>query len=135
VRPVQSTETGLLPEVNLLGEVAPAGASYSSGYQTISIPWNATAATLTFWYKPGSTASSGNFQRVLLLDPITYSPVAQLMRVLEHSATWRFASFDLTAYRGWNPVLYFEVYNSNVEYGPYTWMYLDDVSVQACTGQ
>jgi uncharacterized repeat protein (TIGR01451 family) len=48
-----------VPEQNVLGEVAPLGASYSSGYQTVSIPGDAKNATLTFWYRPGSEATSG----------------------------------------------------------------------------
>ena len=119
------------PETNLLGESAPFGDSFSSGYQMITIPWNANTATLNFWYKPRSIATSGNYQRVLLLNAY-YAPIAELMRVLEDSSAWQFRSFDLSAYRGQSLVVYFEVYTSNYESGPYTWMYVDDVSVQAC---
>ena len=122
--------------INLLGEIAPENASFSSGYQTVSIPASAcsSTSTLTFWYKPGTEATEGDYQRVMLLDPDGYSYIATLLRVLEHSSIWQQARFDLMPYRGRSVVLYFEVYNDNVSAGPRTWMFLDDVSVQACAG-
>ncbi len=57
------------PDRNLLGELAPLGASYSTAYQTITIPAGARAATLSFWYRPGTQATSGDYQRALLLRP------------------------------------------------------------------
>ena len=121
------------PERNLLGEVAPTGATYSSGYQTITIPWNVQAANLTFWYYPGTDDISSDFQRVLLLDPVSYGVVANLMQVLENDQVWKQASFDLSAYVGQSLVLYFEVYNDSTSSAGRTWMYLDDVSLQTCT--
>ena len=101
-------------ETNLLGEAGILGATYSSGYQTVSIPSDATSATLHFWYKPGADGtSSADFQRVLLLTPVYYDLIKELMRVRLNSATWREASFDLTAYRGKSVVLYFETYNDS----------------------
>jgi len=128
VAPLTSTHQ----ERNLLGEVAPLGATFSSGYQTITIPWGMYSVLLTFWYKPGSQDIANDFQRVLLLDPVTYLPVAELMRVLENDQVWKKAVFDLKAYQGQNLVLYFEVYNDSTGSAGRTWMYLDDVSVQAC---
>ncbi|MCX6028722.1 MAG: CSLREA domain-containing protein [Chloroflexi bacterium] len=126
-RPVRS-------EANLLGEIAPENASFSSAYQTISIPANADSAVLTFWYKPGTEATEGDYQRVMLLDPNGYTYIATLLRVLEHSGIWQQAHFDLTPYRGRSVTLYFEVYNDNISAGPRTWMFLDDVSVLVCAG-
>jgi hypothetical protein len=128
--------TARLPGVeerNLLGELAPAYATFSSGYQTVSIPANVTSAVLSFWYLPGSEAISGDFQRVLVLRPGTYSLVANLMQVLEGDGLWKRRSFDLTAYRGQSIVIYFEVYNNATSAIGRTWMFLDDVSLQACT--
>jgi hypothetical protein len=122
--------------INLLGEIAPEDASFSSAYQTINLPANAdpstSTLTLTFWYKPGTEATEGDYQRVMLLDPNGYTYIATLMKVLEHSDSWRQAHFDLTPYRGQSVVLYFEVYNDNISAGPRTWMFLDDVSVWTC---
>ncbi|MCX6032864.1 MAG: M28 family peptidase [Chloroflexi bacterium] len=122
------------PEVNLLGEIAPDDASYSTAYQTVSIPAAANTATLTFWYLPGAESTTGaDFQRVLLLNA-DYSYRATLMQVLQNTSTWRQAAFDLTAYRGQTLVLYFEVYNDDTAAGPRAWLFLDDVSLLACTG-
>ncbi len=120
------------PDRNLLGELAPAGTAFSSGYQTISIPTTATRVTLTFWYKPGTADPANDYQRVLLLNPSTYGLVATLWKGTENDQVWKQRSVDLTAYRGRSVVLYFEVYNNETAGAARTWMYLDDVSVQAC---
>ena len=101
------------PERNLLGELAPLAGSYSSGYQTISIPADAANATLTFWYYPATNAGSGDYQRVMLLQPGTYTLIQKLTQKLENDRTWKQASFDLSAYRGRSVVLYFEVFNDD----------------------
>ncbi len=121
------------PERNLLGELAPAGASYSTVYQTVSIPATG-AVTLTFWCKPGTQATSGDYQRVLLLKPGSYALLTTLVKMLRSADEWQSASFDLSAYRGQSVVLYFEVYNDDISAGPRTWMFVDDVSVQGCSG-
>ncbi len=121
------------PERNLLGELAPDGASYSTAYQTISVPAAADTVTLAFWRRPGTQATSGDFQRALLLKPGTYAVIKTLFKTLTHATTWQRAEYDLTPYRGQSIVLYFEVYNDDVSAGARTWMYLDDVSAQACT--
>jgi hypothetical protein len=120
-------------EYNLLGEASILGGTYSSGYQTVSIPAAAKTATLHFWYRPGSQGtSSADFQRALLLTPVYYDLLKELMRVRLNSATWREATFDLTAYRGKSVVLYFETYNDSTGAIGRTWMYLDDVSLNVC---
>jgi hypothetical protein len=120
------------PERNILGEMAPEGATYSSGYQTIRIPDGARSAILSFWYFASTDDPGHDFQRALLLRPGTYEVLKQLMRVTEDERAWKRASFDLTAYRGREVVVYFEVYNDSNGAGGRTWMYLDDVSVMAC---
>ncbi len=120
------------PERNLLGEVAPLGGTYSSGYQTITIPGNASSATLRFWQKLGTYAPYDDFQRVVLLEPGSYKLIKELKRWLEGGHLWREATFDLSAYRGRSLVLYFEVYNNSAGPEGRTWMYVDDVSIQVC---
>ncbi len=119
---------------NLLGELAPDGASYSTAYQTVSIPADGPTVQLTFWYRPGTEATSGNadFQRVLLLKPGSYSLLKTLTKMLSSAGVWQYATYDLTAYRGQSVVVYFEVYNDNTAASPRTWLYVDDVSVQGC---
>jgi len=121
-----------VPERNLLGELAADSASYSTVYQTVTIPADAATVTLTFWYRPGTQATAGDFQRALLLRPGTYALLKVLLKTLGNADGWLQARVDLTAYRGQSVVLYYEVYNDNVSSGPRTWMFLDDVSLRAC---
>jgi hypothetical protein len=131
-----SGAAALLPlasEVNLMGEVAAAGASYSTGYQTVSIPRDGNSM-LRFWLRPGSQATSGNgdWQRVLILRPVTYTTIATVYRRLASSSEWVPVAFDLSPYRGQSVVVYFEVYNDNLTSAPRSWMYVDDVGVANC---
>ena len=123
---------GEIPERNLLGELAPAGAAFSSGYQTISLPASATQIMLTFQYKPGTADPANDFQRVMLLDPVTYAGIKTLLKVAENDQVWKQRAIDLTEFRGRSVVLYFEVYNNSTDGAARTWMYLDDVRVQSC---
>jgi len=131
---VQFAESVIGREMNLLGEVAPEGAAYYTAYQTIALPNDAENISLDFWYKPGTEATGGDWQRVMLLNPGSYTYVAELMRVLEDDGIWKYVSFDLSKYAGRSLVLYFEVYNNDTGPGDRTWMYVDDVSVLACSG-
>jgi hypothetical protein len=119
-------------ERNALGELAPLGGSYSSGYQTISIPLEAATAALTYWYYPATNDTAGDYQRVMLLKPGSYGLIRKLTQTLENDRIWKRASFDLSEYRGQSVVLYFEVFNDSVDGAEPTWMYVDDVSVEAC---
>jgi len=130
----QALKTEAGPERYLLGGLAPLAASYSSGYQKIYVPAAADSVALSFWYKPGSQAADGDFQRVLLLEPSTYAVIATLMRVRENNTAWQEKVFDLRPYRGRYVVIYFEVYNDNITGTDRAWMYLDDVQVLACSG-
>ena len=78
-------------------------------------------------------AGNGDFQRVLLLRPGTYTLLKTLTKSLLNLGEWRLAEFDLSAYAGQSVVVYFEVYNDNTAAAPRTWMYVDDVSVTTCT--
>ena len=125
-------EIAQLPQRNLLGEVAPLGAAYSTTYQRFTIPASGFV-TLAYWYKPGTQATSGDWQRVMLLNT-SYGLIKDLTgQELNGSDTWQYRTFDLTPYRGRTVILYFEVYNNSTGSTGRTWMYVDDVSVEACT--
>jgi Zn-dependent M28 family amino/carboxypeptidase len=113
---------------NLLGEMAVDGASYSTAYQTITIPASANRITLTFWRRSGTNATGGDFQRMMLLRPGTYAVIATVFKSLTNAVDWQPVSYDLTPYRGQSIVIYFEVYNDDILSAPQTWMYVDDVS-------
>jgi hypothetical protein len=101
-------------------------------YQTLSIPSGASSAMLTYWYQPGSQAAGGDFQRVMLLQPGSYSVLKTLMKTLSNAGEWQQSRFDLSGYRGQSVVIYFEVYNDDVNSSAHTWMFVDDVSIQTC---
>ncbi len=120
------------PERSPAGLLAPAGATYSTAYQTIHLPNDADTLSLNFWYRPGAAASSGDWQSVLLLQPGSFGKVVELMRILANDAAWRSFTFDLRPYRGRDLVLYFEVYNDATVAAGRAWMYVDDVSILTC---
>lgn len=141
---LRSLRLGLLPgalvqpagdgEQNLLGELAPTGAAYSTAYQLLHLPADAASLTLTWWQQPGSAAAAGDWQRALLLQPGSFARIAELQRFLRNDAAWTQATFDLTPYRGRDVILYFEVYNNDTGPTGRTWLFLDDVSLLACPG-
>ena len=104
---------------------------YSTVYQPVTIPADASSAVLSFWYWPYSLDSiSYDHQMVALLDQSF-----RLIRTLDvwdsNAQTWLFKSFDLTSYAGQTLYVYFEVQNDGVG-NLRTYMYLDDVSLQVC---
>ncbi len=108
--------------------------SWSSIYQTVAIPGNATSATLSFWYYPLCQDTVKNdWQAAIIFDHTLTVPLAWAMpRVCSDSQTWTHHTFDLTPYQGQTIILYFNVYNNGVG-DLKTAMYLDDVSVWICT--
>lgn len=121
------------PQQTLWGELAPLGAAYSAVYQTISIPLDTYAVTLDFWHYAGSEENNNNdWQRVMLLKPGSFQKIKEFIRLREGEEVWKQLSFNLTAYRGRDVVLYFEVYNDSTGATGRTWMYVDDVRVQSC---
>lgn len=118
-----------LPE----GEIAPAPTSaHSAFYQDIFLPDAATDIALSFSYLPGSFLAENDWQKVLILDANSFSVIAEVMNTLENRSHWQQHRFDLTPYAGREVVLYFDVYNSDIQDDRPTWMVVDDVSVLAC---
>jgi len=103
--------------------------SYSSAYQRLTIPANATSAVLTASILRGTQDSRGDYQEILLLNPSFH-----VLRVLQHSlgtdATWQPVRFDLVAYRGQTVVVYNNTYNDGN--GRRSWMYIDDMQLNVC---
>ena len=108
-----------------------AGVTLSSAYQDVRLPADAPRLNLTLWIKPGTQASSGDYQRLLLLD-LTRGGSRELWRALENHDDWRQLSFDLTPYRGRTVRIYLEVKNDSQRLPGRTWLYVDDVSLRAC---
>jgi len=106
--------------------------TYSSAYQAITIPTDATQVTLRLRYWPQNSAPNDNW-RVALLDPISHLPVTTLLRGVESAQGWRDDNhFDLNNYRGRAMLLYFEVRNDSHDANGRTAVLVDDVSIQLC---
>jgi len=107
--------------------------SYSSIWQKVSIPFDASYASLSFWYYPLSQdVLERDWQEALILDANLY-PLAQVMRVNSNRQTWTYHTFDLLSYRGQTIAIYFNVHNDGGG-NRKTAMYLDDVSVAVRDG-
>jgi hypothetical protein len=152
----RSTLLGILP-----GE--PDVYSFSSAYQKIHVPANATSVTLSFWakrltqampkgdvdptqdrYNPADViegtydySSKGariqhDYQEVFILQYPCYNLMAVLMRARSNDGMWTQYTYDLSAFAGQDIVVYFDAINNGD--GLRTWMFVDDVEVQACFG-
>jgi hypothetical protein len=135
--------------------------SYSPAYYKLSVPANATSVTLTFWarrftqdppkappdpttdlYNPGeiiegtydwnakSRRARNDWQELLILQQDCFNWLATLMRTLSNDGVWAQHNYDLSVFAGQDILLYFNVINNGD--GERTWMYVDDVQVQAC---
>ncbi len=102
--------------------------SYSSIWQQVTIPFDASYATLSFWYYPLSQdVIELDWQEALILD-VNFYVLDQVMKINSNGQTWTRHTFDLMSYRGQTIAIYFNVYNDGGN-GLKTAMYLDDVSV------
>lgn len=125
--------------------------SFSSVWQVLSLPGNATSVTLRFWWwrrteePPLASALFGpqsefeqqianlpfrDAQQVILLHPLTYETLKTLWNGRANDHAWTQMTFDLTPWRGRQVVLYFNALNDGL--GGRTWLYLDDVTIQVC---
>ncbi len=102
--------------------------------QNITIPADATQATLTFWWQVESQESAVtayDFLTVTVDSPLG-QPVATLTSISNQDAgaTWQQRTVDLLAYKGQSVVLRFDaVTDANRP----TAFYLDDVTLDVCT--
>ncbi len=102
--------------------------AYSSVAQKVTIPANATKATLSAWVYPLSgDIPSGDVQVTMILDA-NFRVVRQLSTMLKNDQTWQEQSFDVTDFRGQMIYVYFGAVNVRVN-GKVTAMYVDDVSL------
>jgi hypothetical protein len=109
----------------------PDAQSYSSIYQTVSIPWNAASATLSFWYYPICNDPGYDWQEVIVFDQSWAILDRAIPKMCSNNQSWQHHTFNLTGYKGQTIILYFNVYNDGIG-NLKTAMYLDDVSVQVC---
>lgn len=111
--------------------------SYSSAYQRVDIPLNATDLRLSFWYYNTSTASTSTDRDksyVLIIDQYGYYHyLADVNYPNTNDRVWRQLILnyaDLAPYRGQRIQVHFETYNN--WWGGVHTMYVDDVSLVIC---
>jgi phospholipase C len=102
------------------------GTSYI--YQTVSIPSTAKAATLTFWYWPGTNDNIDYAYQECLIQSTSGSTDATVMKVCSNTQTWTQVTYNLSKYIGKTIRLYFGVHGNG--YSPdYVYMYVDGISI------
>ena len=98
-------------------------------YQTVTVPTNLQAPTLTFWFWPSSQDSIGfDWQEAQIRDT-GGNTLAQVLKVASNSQSWTYNTFDLTPYKGQTVQLYFNVHEDGDIYDYLTYMYLDDIAI------
>ncbi len=102
------------------------GTSYI--YQTISIPSTAKAATLTFWYWPGSDDSIEYAYQECLIQSSSGSTDATVMKVCSNAKAWTQVTYNLSSYIGKTIRLYFGVHGNGYS-SDYVYMYLDGIAI------
>ncbi|MFH1084921.1 MAG: hypothetical protein V1772_04080, partial [Chloroflexota bacterium] len=103
--------------------------SYSTAYQALAVPADATSMRIRFWYHPLSQDTAHGRQYALLLDE-DQEYVETLLWVASNEGRWLERAFETSRYAGRALRLYLGVYNDGQ--GLPTAMYVDDVSVEFC---
>ena len=107
--------------------------SYSSAWQSATIPSGIKSATLKYWLYPLSVGavegSGGDIQLMLILDQNKVEK-ERLVMIRSNERTWKNYEFDLKKYAGQTIWIYFGVYNNG--YSSNMAMYVDDVSLETC---
>jgi hypothetical protein len=102
--------------------------SYSSVWQSVTIPAGARRATLIYWVYPLSQdVYPQDKQMVLILDQ-RFRVLRTVDQTLADSRQWIQRSYDMTALAGRTVSVYFGVYNGGRTGRPSA-MYVDDVSL------
>lgn len=102
--------------------------SHSTAYQRVALP-GSRRITLRYWIWPGSQDSAQDYQEALILDA-SYRYLGRALRTLRNDQAWQLGTFDLTPFAGRDVVIYFNAFNDGDSRR--TWLYLDDVGIQAC---
>jgi serine protease len=102
--------------------------SYSSIWQSVTIPADTRRATLTYWVYPIShDVYPRDMQMVLLLNQ-RFRTIKYIERTLSDAQQWIEGSYDMTPYAGQTVLVYFGVFNGG-RHGGTSAMYVDDVSL------
>jgi hypothetical protein len=102
--------------------------SYSSVWQTVTIPADAGRATLTYWTYPMSQDEFPHDLHLVLLLDDKFHVLDYVDQSLTDLRQWIPGSYDLTPFAGRTLTLYFGVYNGGGMGSPSA-MYVDDVAL------
>ena len=102
--------------------------SYSSIWQTVTIPADARRATLTYWTYPMSQDEFPHDLHLVLLLDDNFHILGYVDQSLSDPRRWIPGSYDVTPFAGRTVTLYFGVYNGGGTGRPSA-MYLDDVAL------
>ena len=103
--------------------------SYSSLWQTVTIPGDAKRATLGYWWYPVSQDSyPQDVQMVVILGGSPPRVLAVVEDTLSDARQWLPGHYDLSAFIGQTITVYFGVFNGGVTERPSA-MYVDDVTL------
>ncbi|MBS1252546.1 MAG: hypothetical protein MAG451_01586 [Anaerolineales bacterium] len=107
--------------------------TYSSIWQAVHIPDDATRAKLSFWYWPATQAyGDRDWQASWVFDEgLSFPPLEQVLKIQSNARTWLRNEHDLLDFRGQTITLYFTAINDG-QRGRRTWWYADDVTVEVC---
>jgi len=95
----------------------------------VTIPASAKSASLSFYYWPSSNDSSTyGWQEADVVDS-SGNVLQQLFRNTTNDQTWIQMTFDLSAYAGQTVGIQFLDHENSNGYSYYTYMYVDDVSL------
>jgi hypothetical protein len=106
----------------------------SIGKQLVSIPGDVESAKLSYWYYPISNDPQldDDVQAALIFSGDESIVVRKLQGGLSDERAWILQEHDLSGFIGQDVVLYFYVDNNGDRQA--SGMYLDEVSVEVCTG-
>ena len=115
----------------LLGKkAAPEINGTTSISQAVTIPSSAGAATLTFWYYPGTTDTITYAYQEVLIKNSSGTTLATVMKVASNTKAWTEITYDLSSYAGQTITLFFAVVGNGYS-KDYVYMFVDDISVTA----
>jgi len=102
-------------------------------YQTISIPASISSASLTYWWRMGSSEGTSTAYDILTVTVRSSGgALLQILEVLDNRATrnqWTQSTSDLAAYAGQTVRLHFQATTDSSEV---TSFFIDDVSLSVC---
>ena len=101
--------------------------SFSSVWQRVTIPTEASQVTLNAWIYPISQDMAQDIQYIMVLNQ-NFRPVKTLSSGLSNSQTWEQVSYDLSEFAGQTVYVYFSVLNRGYSGRPSA-MCVDDVAL------